>query len=97
MGRRLAKTLSEANSNYTETQAENDIIQLYQQGEPGHFSAKAEPAQTETQDAEPVDGGVADTLIKYKKLLDAEAITLEEFELLKQKLFQGVYKNSKLK
>lgn len=97
MGRRLAKTLSEANFNYTKTQAENDIIQLYQQGEPGYFSAKAEPAQTETQDAEPVDGGVADALIKYKKLLDAEAITLEEFELLKQKLFQGVYKSSKLK
>jgi len=44
-----------------------------------------------------MDGGVADALIKYKKLRDAEAITLEEFELLKQKLFQDVYKSSKLK
>lgn len=87
MGSRLAKTLSEANFNYTETQAEKDIIQLYQQGKPGHFSVETGPAQTDIHDTGPMDGDVADTLIKYKKLLDAGAITQEEFNVLKQKLF----------
>lgn len=90
MGNRLAKTLSEANFNYTETQAEKDIIQLYQQGEQGHFSAEnGTPPQTEVQNTGTTDGGEADALIKYRKLRDAGAITQEEFDLLKQKLIHG--------
>lgn len=86
MGRRLANTLSEANFEYTQEAAQADLERLYHQG---HAD---EPIDLEPD--EPVvgvdsDGGVADTLLKYQKLLEADLLTREEFEALKQKLLES--------
>jgi len=96
MGRRLASTLSEANFEYTAADAQRDIEQLYRQGQDSdivdaefidlnvHVPSEAEPKKTSAFSA--ADGNVADTLIKYQQLLDANLLSREEFDLLKQKL-----------
>lgn len=50
-----------------------------------HYSTKQAEEQVESS----TDNGLADAIMKYKGLLDAGAITQEEFNILKQKLIQG--------
>lgn len=94
MGKRLASTLSEANFEYTEADAHRDIEQLYQeQGaeiiDTGSADVKPEQSRTVPQGKTTLAGrgdDLADTLLKYKQLLDSGLLTPDEFEALKQKL-----------
>lgn len=94
MGKRLASTLSEANFEYTEADAHRDIEQLYQEQDTeiidtGSENVKPEKSRTVPQDKAALAGrrdDLADTLLKYKQLLDSGLLTPDEFEALKQKL-----------
>lgn len=94
MGKRLASTLSEANFEYTEADAHRDIEQLYQEQDAeiidtGSENVKPEESRTVPQDKAALAGrgdDLADTLLKYKQLLDSGLLTPDEFEALKQKL-----------
>ena len=94
MGKRLASTLSEANFEYTEADAHRDIEQLYQEQDAeiidtGSENVKPEESRTVPQDKAAFTGhrdDLADTLLKYKQLLDSGLLTPDEFEALKQKL-----------
>lgn len=86
MGRRLASTLSEANFEYTPEAAKKDLEQLYHQ-DPVAEAVDLEPDEPLSSFAG--DGGVADTLLKYQKLLGANLLSREEFDALKQKLLEG--------
>lgn len=94
MGKRLASTLSEANFEYDEADAQRDIEQLYREQGTEIIDAEFEDAESAESQATPRDmaapaghgNDLADTLLKYKQLLDAGLLTTEEFEALKQKL-----------
>ena len=94
MGKRLASTLSEANFEYTEADAHRDIEQLYQEQDAeiidtGSENVEPEESRTVPQDKTALAGrrdDLADTLLKYKQLLDSGLLTPDEFEALKQKL-----------
>lgn len=94
MGKRLASTLSEANFEYTEADAHRDIEQLYQEQDAeiidtGSENVEPEESRTVPQDKATLAGrrdDLADTLLKYKQLLDSGLLTPDEFEALKQKL-----------
>lgn len=91
MGRRLAITLSEAHFEYTEQEAERDIEYLYQESKAQRQKDMTEEERTlpktVVEKREETGGDqIADTLLKYQKLLEAELISRDEFEILKKKL-----------
>jgi len=96
MGKRLASTLSEAKFEYSEEDARRDIEQMYRESQETDVvdtefvyidKQKAdESTRLDQSTSQAAKNDVADTLIKYQKLLESGLLSREEFEILKQKL-----------
>lgn len=92
MGKRLFTTLEEANFDYTSAQAERDIETLLNMDADASKTEAESPLEPAFASSAPETAShfpqhsVADELLKYKSLLDAELLTHEEFNQIKQSL-----------